>query len=201
MKVGEQLCELLPHSRSRPRVPGWYKGGVGERFATTEIESRIGRLRLAASDEGLVRISLPGGAGSFGGWLRRSLPDAEEVPGLPVLEQARRELDEYFEGRRREFSLALDPRGTPFQLAVWSELRTIPFGETRSYGDVARALGKPGAQRAVGLANGANPLPLVIPCHRVIESSGRLGGYGGGLETKRRLLASEQGAASRGRLL
>ena len=127
-------------------------------------------------------------------------PDAESTTALPALERGSRELAEYFEGIRRSFSVPLDPRGTPFQLAVWQALVAIPYGETRSYGAIARAVARPGASRAVGLAHGANPLRLVIPCHRVSESSGRLGGYGGGLEAKRWLLAFEQDVA-RTRLL
>ena len=101
------------------------------------------------------------------------------------------QLGEYFAGCRREFDLPLAPRGTPFQLRVWQALRTIPFGVVRTYGDVARAIGQPLAVRAVGQANGRNPLPIVIPCHRVIASDGTLGGYSSGLNVKHRLLALE----------
>jgi methylated-DNA-[protein]-cysteine S-methyltransferase len=103
----------------------------------------------------------------------------------------RRQLEEYFAGSRQEFDLPLSPRGTPFERSVWEELRRIPFGETRSYADVARALGKPAATRAVGRANGANPIPIVVPCHRVIGSNGSLTGFGGGLDAKARLLEIE----------
>ena len=195
MKVGEQLAGCSPI-----RVWGAITIDVGEHVATREIESPIGKLRLAASDAGLVRIALPIDTQSFSGWLRKALPDAESVTDLPALESGARELGEYFEGSRRSFSVPLDPRGTPFQQAVWQALLAIPYGETRSYGAIARAVTRPGASRAVGLANGANPLPLVIPCHRVIESSGRLGGYGGGLEAKRWLLGFEQDVA-RGQLI
>ena len=99
---------------------------------------------------------------------------------------------EYLEGRRTAFDLPLDLRGTEFQLRVWAALRGIPYGETRSYREVARALQRPRAVRAVGSANGANPLPLVIPCHRVVASDGKLGGYGGGLALKAKLLAMER---------
>ena len=114
---------------------------------------------------------------------------------LPALDVAIRELEEYFAGRRREFTLPLDLRGTPFQLAVWNGLAQIPYGTTCSYADLARQIGRPRAHRAVGAANGANPVPIVLPCHRVIASGGGIGGYSGGLETKRRLLAFEQGTA------
>jgi methylated-DNA-[protein]-cysteine S-methyltransferase len=104
---------------------------------------------------------------------------------------AAEQLGEYFAGRRRAFDLELAPFGTDFQLRVWGELRKIPFGAVRNYGDIARAIGQPGAARAVGQANGCNPLPIVIPCHRVIASDGTIGGYSGGLAIKHRLLAIE----------
>jgi methylated-DNA-[protein]-cysteine S-methyltransferase len=103
-----------------------------------------------------------------------------------------RELKEYFAGERREFSMALDLRGTPFQLACWEALLAIPYGETRSYADIARDIGHPNAFRAVGMANNRNPVAIVVPCHRVIASSGSLCGYGGGLDLKRKLLDLEQ---------
>jgi methylated-DNA-[protein]-cysteine S-methyltransferase len=105
-----------------------------------------------------------------------------------------RQLTAYFEGRLREFDLALDPEGTPFQLRVWEELRRIPYGEVRSYSDVAAAIGQPKAVRAVGAANGSNPIPIVVPCHRVTGANGKLTGYGGGLPLKRYLLDLEAGA-------
>ena len=105
-----------------------------------------------------------------------------------------RELTAYFAGELREFSLPLAPVGTPFQLDVWNALRAIPYGETRSYGELAERIGRPKAVRAVGAANGANPLPIVVPCHRVIGSNGTLTGFGGGLPLKQALLALERGA-------
>jgi methylated-DNA-[protein]-cysteine S-methyltransferase len=122
--------------------------------------------------------------------------DSPEVPGPPepdhpLLRQAVRQLEEYFAGRRRAFDLPLDLRGTPFQVRVWEMLRTIPYGEISTYGDLARQLGRPGASRAVGAANGANPVAIVVPCHRVIGAGGALTGYGGGIERKRFLLALE----------
>jgi len=101
------------------------------------------------------------------------------------------QLQEYFRGERQSFDLKLAPRGTDFQLACWRALQRIPYGETRSYSDVAREIGRPAAVRAVGAANGANPIPIVIPCHRVVGSNGSLTGFGGGIETKRWLLALE----------
>jgi methylated-DNA-[protein]-cysteine S-methyltransferase len=109
-----------------------------------------------------------------------------------VLEQASNQLSEYFAGERKMFDLPLAPKGTAFQLKVWLALRRIPYGETRSYGEIAAELGlAPTASRAVGLANGANPLPIVVPCHRVIGANGALTGFGGGLERKRFLLDLE----------
>ncbi len=107
--------------------------------------------------------------------------------------QVHRQLQEYFSGTRRAFDLPLAPRGTAFQLSVWNALQDIAYGQTRSYADIARIIGRPSAVRAVGAANGANPIPIVIPCHRVIGSSGSLTGFGGGLEMKRRLLDFEAG--------
>lgn len=116
---------------------------------------------------------------------------APNVPS-PLLRRAAEELSEYFEGKRRAFELPLAPRGTDFQLAVWAALRDIPYGETRSYGEIARAIGNSKAARAVGMANNRNPLSIFIPCHRVIGADGALVGYGGGLDKKRILLALER---------
>lgn len=109
---------------------------------------------------------------------------------------AARQLTEYFAGDRRSFDLNLAPRGTEFQKSVWTALGEIPFGETRSYGELAKAIGRPTASRAVGAANGANPISIIVPCHRVIGASGKLTGYAGGLETKQRLLEFEGAAAA-----
>jgi len=117
---------------------------------------------------------------------------AELVPdNTDTLKQLEDELGRYFAGSLRDFAIPLDLQGTPFQKDVWRELLKIPYGETRSYGDIARALGKPGASRAVGRANGDNFVAVVVPCHRVIEAGGGLRGYGGGLERKKRLLVLE----------
>jgi O-6-methylguanine DNA methyltransferase len=101
------------------------------------------------------------------------------------------QLQEYFRGERKQFQMTLDLRGTPFQQRVWKALREIPYGETRSYGEIAVAVGNPHAVRAVGQANGKNPIPIIVPCHRVIQSDGKLGGFGGGLDLKEILLALE----------
>jgi methylated-DNA-[protein]-cysteine S-methyltransferase len=118
--------------------------------------------------------------------------DGSWVSSEEPFQEVRRQLDEYFAGRRTHFDLELAPRGTPFQRRVWSALQEIPYGETRSYLDIARRLGSPKAVRAVGGANGRNPIAVVIPCHRVIAADGTLGGYGGGLERKRILLDLER---------
>ena len=188
---------LPPFLRSAPSgLPGCYDRRMGERFAVTEFESPVGRLRMVASEQGLARLELPrGGDHGFAGWIRQRFPDAEEVPVLPALERTSREVGEYFDGCRMHFEVPLDLRGTPFQVQVWNALREIPFGETRTYAEVGRALGRPGAARAVGTANASNPVPLIVPCHRVIAAGGKLGGYAGGLEIKRRLLALEGEAA------
>lgn len=125
----------------------------------------------------------------------RLVAAAPKVPATPqslAAEQTFRELDEYFSGKRREFSVRQEPAGTPFQLAVWAALRRIPFGEVRTYGEVANMIGRPKAVRAVGGACHANPVLILTPCHRVIAANGP-GGFGAGLETKRRLLAIETG--------
>lgn len=147
------------------------------------IETPIGPLRLYAEEGALVAVHLPEG---------RCPPiSAAEHPEDPVLVMAARQLEEYFAGRRSTFDLPLRPGGTPFQQAVWDALRAIPWGETRSYAEIARAVGRPAAVRAVGAANGRNPLAIVVPCHRVIGSGGALTGYAGGLEAKRWLLGHE----------
>jgi O-6-methylguanine DNA methyltransferase len=108
-----------------------------------------------------------------------------------VLKEVEKQAMEYFHGKRKVFNLLLDQKGTPFEQSVWKELMNIPYGETRSYGEIAAKLGKPGASRAVGRANGANCIPIIVPCHRVIDSNGKLHGYGGGLWRKRWLLEHE----------
>lgn len=110
----------------------------------------------------------------------------------PVLEQAKKELTEYFAGTRKTFSVPLNPRGTDFQRAVWAALREIPYGETRSYGQIAAQVGNPKAGRAVGMANNRNPIAIIVPCHRVIGANGSLTGYAGGLNVKEELLALER---------
>jgi methylated-DNA-[protein]-cysteine S-methyltransferase len=149
---------------------------------SVEMPSPVGPLLLAADGGGLREIR-------FGG-VRPPEADGQGRE-RDVLRQAREQLDAYFAGDLRHFDLPLAPRGTRFQLAVWKALRDIPYGETWSYADLARRLDRPTATRAVGAANGRNPLPIVIPCHRVIGADGSLTGYGGGLPIKRHLLRLE----------
>ena len=168
-----------------------------ETLYCTNMNSTIGPLFLAASGRGLVALEfdarLPG---------QQSIrPNPrhvrEEKKGIAFEHSPRRlrpyvsQLEEYFAGSRREFTFQLDLRGTDFQIACWRALLAIPYGETRSYADIARAVGKPNAFRAVGMANNRNPLAIVVPCHRVIASDGTLCGYGGGLDVKRKLLELE----------
>jgi O-6-methylguanine DNA methyltransferase len=160
---------------------------------TTWVEAPIGALRIASTQQGLAYVELPHASGrGLDGWLRRRAPDARCEEGDRLNREAVTQILEYLEGRRTEFELPLDLRGTPFQRRVWEKLLEIPYGETRSYQDIARAVRRPRALRAVGNANGANPVSLVVPCHRVVASGGKLGGYGGGLELKARLLAMER---------
>lgn len=153
------------------------------------VDSPVGALTLAASEVGLTHV-LFGADHRFHG----------AVGGLAAdhLERAARQLAEYFAGARQAFDLDLDPRGTPFQLAAWRVLRAIPYGETITYGEQARRLGRDAAVRAVGAANGRNPLSIVVPCHRVVGASGKLVGFGGGLEAKRYLLNLEVSVRMRG---
>jgi len=159
---------------------------------TTSVESSIGRLRVASSDKGLAYLELPKAAGcGLRGWLHRNFPDARYVESRACNDAAIDQIVEYLDGARTEFDLPLDLRGTEFQKQVWQALQNIPFGERRSYREIAVAVGRPNAVRAVGTANGSNPVSLVVPCHRVVNSDGKLGGYGGGLELKARLLDLE----------
>jgi O-6-methylguanine DNA methyltransferase len=160
------------------------------------VETPIGTLRLASTSRGLACVELPHASGrGLEGFLRRNLPGARCEPGFAPNRAAALQIVEYLEGKRTSFGLALDLRGTAFQRAVWQVLLAIPYGETRSYSEVARAIERPDAVRAVGAANGANPLAIVVPCHRVIAADGSLGGYGGGLALKARLLAMERSRA------
>jgi O-6-methylguanine DNA methyltransferase len=168
-----------------------------ELLNSTTFTSPVGPLFLAASARGLVALEfdarLPGQQ-----TIRPNPRDLRNEREAVAFEEHARdlrayveELNEYFAGQRRQFDFPLDLRGTDFQLACWKALLTIPYGETRSYADIARAVGKPNAFRAVGMANNRNPIAIVVPCHRVIAADGTLCGYGGGLDIKRRLLELE----------
>jgi methylated-DNA-[protein]-cysteine S-methyltransferase len=157
------------------------------------IDSPVDRLTLIASDKGLAAIL----------WKdddprRVRLSPLVEDPDNPFLVETERQLRAYFAGKLKTFAVPLDFKGTEFQKSVWEALLTIPFGETRSYGEIARQIGKPTACRAVGAANGKNPISIIAPCHRVIGSTGNLTGFGGGLATKARLLEIERGASDVG---
>lgn len=150
------------------------------------LNSPIGRLLLAGDENALMSVSFETGKHvqqPQAGWRADERPLRETV----------HQLDEYFAGERRTFDLVLQPQGTPFQQSVWSALLGIPYGQTDSYGAIAKRIGKPRAVRAVGAANGINPIPIIIPCHRVIGANGSLTGYGGGLPVKQKLLALERG--------
>jgi methylated-DNA-[protein]-cysteine S-methyltransferase len=150
----------------------------------TTFACPFGELVLTMRDESLVGIYFPTGKdlrAIDGRWRRVDAP----------FRAVRRQLEEYFAGRRQAFDVPLSMPGTDFQQTVWAELRRIPYGETISYGELARRVGNPAASRAVGSANGKNPIPIIVPCHRVIATGGKLGGFGGGLDTKRWLLSHE----------
>jgi methylated-DNA-[protein]-cysteine S-methyltransferase len=155
--------------------------------------SPVGALTLVASDDGLVGILWENDAPD-----RVRLGALADTPDHPMLVQAERELGDYFAGHRTEFSVPLDMRGTDFQQSVWRALLTIPFGETRSYADIAQQIGRPTATRAVGAANGRNPISIIAPCHRVIGANGSLTGFAGGLAAKEYLLGLE---SKQGRLV
>jgi methylated-DNA-[protein]-cysteine S-methyltransferase len=148
------------------------------------LASPVGQLEVGATDLAVVSINFVEAA-------RTGFSTAEGA-GAAVLVEALAQLRDYFEGRRRRFDLSLAPQGTPFRQAVWRAVQTIPYGETLSYGAIATAIGNPRAGRAVGTANGANPIPIVVPCHRVLGSDGSLTGYGGGLWRKAWLLEHEK---------
>ncbi|APR51950.1 methylated-DNA--[protein]-cysteine S-methyltransferase [Sphingomonas koreensis] len=155
-------------------------------LAHKDIASPVGTLRLVASDTGLVAILWPNERPG-----RVPLGPTVEDAGHPILARAAMQVDGYFAGTLRAFDVPLDFRGTDFQRSVWQALLTIPFGETRSYAQIADQIGRPTASRAVGAANGRNPVSIIAPCHRVIGTNGALTGFAGGLEAKRLLLDLE----------
>ena len=153
---------------------------------TTVYDSPLGGLTLTSQDNALSAIYFP---------VHKHAPEDRDswIDSPQHFSKVCRQLDEYFLGKRQSFELELAPRGTDFQLRVWSELQNIPYGETIHYGELARRIGNPKASRAVGMANGRNPLSIVVPCHRVIGKNGKLTGYGGGMSNKEALLQLEQG--------
>jgi methylated-DNA-[protein]-cysteine S-methyltransferase len=155
-------------------------------YSYKTMKSPVGRLKLIASEHGLAAILWENDDPK-----RVRLAPLVEDENHPVLLKAERQLNDYFAGKLKKFSLRFDFAGTEFQKEVWRALATIPFGETRSYGEIARQIGRPKAVRAVGAANGRNPISIIVPCHRVIGSSGKLTGFAGGLETKAFLLKTE----------
>lgn len=162
-------------------------GQARSQWVSTELLAPVGRLTLVATERGLAAVL----------WERERagrvrLPATVEAAGHPVLQQAAQQLREYFTGARRTFDVPLDPSGTPFQHAVWRALLTIPYGETRTYAEIATQIGRPTAARAVGAANGRNPISIITPCHRVIGASGALTGFAGGLGIKQYLLQHER---------
>ncbi len=146
------------------------------------VPTRLGVFHIISQGGSIVRLALPG----------RPCPECPEGDP-PELLEARDQLLEYLAGRRRDFDLPLDPEGTPFQKSVWEALRAIPWGTTRTYGQIAAAIGRPKAVRAVGQANNRNPIAIFIPCHRVVGADGALTGYAGGLDMKQKLLELERG--------
>ena len=151
----------------------------------TYLQSPIGPLLLASSGSRLHSITFPKSGSP-------ATPGSNWNENASAFKEPIRQLQAYFAGELENFDLPLGPQGTPFQQKVWNELCRIPYGQTISYGELAKRIGNPNASRAVGLANGSNPIPIVIPCHRVIGSSGKLTGYGGGLPIKEKLLALEK---------
>jgi methylated-DNA-[protein]-cysteine S-methyltransferase len=174
---------------------------VNEIF-TTALETPVGALTVIAGDDGVLAVLWPGEPydDRSGSRVRRRPPTSSSSPGAAreIAARAVEQLAEYFEGRRRAFDVPLDPVGTPFQQDAWRVLRTIPFGQTMTYGEQARALGDANKARAVGAANGRNPISIIVPCHRVVGGGGSLTGFAGGLDAKSWLLDHERRIAGRG---
>lgn len=190
------MSAVLGHTEGRisshytEHVMAHVDSGTQKRHVYKKMATPVGTLTLVATDDGLSAILWENDRPH-----RVRLNIAAEDPRHPVLVEAESQLAEYFAGQRRVFALKTDVTGTPFQRKVWNALLTIPFGETRSYAQIATQIGSPAAVRAVGAANGRNPLSIVAPCHRVIGATGKLTGFAGGLDVKARLLALE-GAVS-----
>jgi AraC family transcriptional regulator of adaptative response/methylated-DNA-[protein]-cysteine methyltransferase len=188
------MTRIMPYGTQRRLASGRKQNNSS--LSYTVADCPLGRLLLARSERGLCFLSISSSDRALEADLSRRYPTAEvrRADGLlrPWLEQ----VQEHLRGRRPDLDLPLDLAGTAFQRRVWDELRRIPYGDTRTYGEVARAIGRPAAVRAVGQACGANPVAVVVPCHRVVRTDGSLGGYGLGLEQKRKLLEQERLAGS-----
>jgi AraC family transcriptional regulator of adaptative response/methylated-DNA-[protein]-cysteine methyltransferase len=165
----------------------WRDGGRGQVIRYVVTDSPLGPLLIAATDKGICRLTFKEDESA----LRRRFPNADIQPDDGTIAPWAKAALKAIRTPSQAAEVPIDVRGTAFQEAVWQELRKIPLGETRSYADIAKAVGQPGAVRAVGTANGSNPVSVLVPCHRVIRSDGSLGGYGGGLENKKKLLAAE----------
>ncbi len=155
------------------------------------LATPFGDLGFASSNQGLLTLLFPNAIDERDEVIARLAPGSRVAPGTGQNHAAIRQVEEYLAGERRSFDIPLDQRGTDFQKSVWRAVYAVPWGETVSYGEIARSIGKPEAVRAVGAANGANPHPIIVPCHRVIGADGSLTGFGGGLPLKRRLLTLE----------
>jgi methylated-DNA-[protein]-cysteine S-methyltransferase len=167
----------------------------------TEKQFSPGRFLLAATDKGLCKVAFPTESRtSFERWLKLNFNDPELRESAEKFDEVMDQLKAYFEGTLTEFNLKLDLCGTSFQQQVWQALINIPYGKTASYGDIAKVVHLPDASRAVGAANGANPIPVIVPCHRVIGSDGKLTGFGGGLPLKEKLLMLEGLMIEKGRV-
>jgi len=178
-------------------TPGTYRrGGRGMNITYSTAASPLGRLLVARTDRGICAVSVADSDRTLEARLRHEYPQAEVRRDRNGLSQTLSTLMRYLEGRQPRLDLPLDIRGTAFQCRVWEELLRIPYGKTRTYGEVAKAIGKPGAARAVGTACGSNPVPLIVPCHRVVRGGGALGGYGLGLPRKKALLEMEKQRAA-----
>lgn len=144
-------------------------------------ETKVGLIGIKEREEKIIEI-----------YFSKEVPENLELKETPLIKETIKELEEYLDGKRKSFNIPFDPKGTEFQISVWNELLKIPYGETCSYGEIAKRIDNPKASRAIGMANNRNPISIIIPCHRVIGSSGKLVGYGGGLDIKEKLLKLEK---------
>lgn len=188
----------MPSLRNALRWRGWrtrfdeFGKGLMKSVYTTSVESKIGIIHLASTKRGVCKITIPGQTKKdFLSWIRKHFEEEEIVESVNENREIIAELDRYFDRKLVRFHAPLDQIGTEFEKKVWSQLKKIPYGTTITYKDLARRVGNPGAYQSVGRANAANPLPIVIPCHRIVGSGGRLVGYAAGIKTKEFLLRLE----------